>query len=203
MKNILTIILLSPLLLFSQEEIGSYEIFGTEYKVQATEPDSKGKYTLYVDGYASDGLVSQGGLMIQSKKIDDFLISLNEAKNKFIEWTATAKENNISDLSKDIKSSPPKIEGYFLYGDWNFDFSVSPYYKYLISKSEKTGKVSYCLSLYSGELQASDNQYIDAEDFIYPFYSLEEIEIFISLFDKQLVDDKFNSKNSKDDLFKD
>ena len=88
-------------------------------------------------------------------------------------------------------------------GDWNFDFSVSPYYKYLISKSEKTGKVSYCLSLYSGELQASDNQYIDAEDFIYPFYSLEEIEIFISLFDKQLVDDKFNSKNSKDDLFKD
>jgi len=203
MKNILTILLLIPLLLFSQEEIGSYELFGEEYKFEATEPDEKGEYTLYASGYASDGIVSQGGLMIKSKKIDDFVISLNEAKNKYVEWTSTAKENNVNDLSKDIKSSPPSVGAYFAYSDWHFDFNVSPFYKYLITKSDKTGKISYCLALYTGDLESSDNQYIDADSFIYAFYSLEEIESFISLFDKQLVLDKFNIKNNKEDLFKD
>lgn len=201
MKNII-IILFLPLTIFSQEKIGSYEIFGKELNIQVTEPNDKG-YTLYLDGYPLDKIVSKGGLMIESKKVDDFKNACNEAKEKYIEWTSTAKENNVTDLRKDIKVKIPKLEGYFSYGDWNFDFNVSPYFVYLITKDKKSGKVSYGLALYTGGMQASDNEYIDTDSFCYGFYTLEDIENFISLLDSKLVYDHFGSKNSKEDLFKD
>lgn len=200
MKNIITIILFLPLTIFSQETLETYEIFGKELNMQATEPDGKG-YTLYLDGYALDKTVSKGGLMIKSKKIEDFKNTWEEAKLKYIEWTATAKENNVTDMRKDIKVKVPKVQGYFSYGSWHFDFNVSPYFQYIISEG-KSG-ASYGLALYTGKLQASDNQYIDASSFFYGFYSIEDIENFIALLDPKIVTDHFGEKTSKEDLFKD
>ena len=201
MKRII-ILLFLPLTILSQETLETYEIFGEELNMQATEPDGKG-YTLYLDGYALDKTVSKGGLMIKSKKIEDFKNAWEEAKLKYIEWTATAKENNVTDMRKDIKVKVPKVQGYFSYGDWHFDFNVSPYFAYIISKSEKSGKVSHGLALYTGGMVASDNEYIDADSFFYGFYSLEDIENFISLLDPKIVTDHFGDKTSKEDLFKD
>ena len=199
MKNII-ILLFLPLTIFSQEKIETFEIFGKEYNLQASEPDAEG-YDLYIDGYPADKAVSTGGLMIKSKKIEDFKNAWEEAKLKYIEWTTTAKENNITDLKKEVKVNIPKVEGYFHYGSWHFDFNVSPYFKYLITEGES--EISYGLILYTGTLNASDNQYIDADSFIYAFYSLEDIDNFISLLDPKIVMDHFGEKNSKEDLFKD
>ena len=73
--------------------------------------------------------------------------------------------------------------------------------KILISESK--GKVSYGLIMYTGGMEDSDNQYIDSDSFVYAFYSLEDINKFISLFDQKLVTDHFGDKKSKEDLFKD
>ena len=200
MKKIL-ITLLLPFTLFSQEPIGSYEIFDKELNISATEPKENGDYSLYIDGYTLDATVSSGGIIIKNKKIDTFINSWEQAKEKYIEWTTTAKENNIMDLKKDIKVKSPKLSGYFSYGSWKFDNNVSPYFKYLITESK--GKASYGLILYTGKMQASDNQYIDSDSFLYAFYSIEDIDNFISLLDSKLVLDKFGEKNSKEDLFKD
>ena len=200
MKKIL-ITLLFPFTLFSQEPIGSYEIFDKEYKISATEPKENGDYSLYVDGYTFDATVSSGGIIVENNKIDDFINGWEQAKEKYIEWTTTAKENNVTDLNKDIKVKIPKLSGYFSYGSWKFDWNVSPYFKYLITESK--GKISYGLILYTGTMQASDNEYIDCDSFAYAFYSIEDINKFISLFDQKLVTDHFKKKNSKEDLFKD
>ena len=77
MKRI--ILLFLPLTILSQETLETYEIFGKELNIQATEPDEKG-YTLYIDGYALDKTVSLGGLRIKSKKIEDFKM-LGKKKN--------------------------------------------------------------------------------------------------------------------------
>ena len=103
MKNIITIILFLPLTIFSQETLETYEIFGKELNMQATEPDGKG-YTLYLDGYALDKTVSKGGLMIKSKKIEDFKNAWEEAKLKYIEWTATAKAKVVAPEADAIPS---------------------------------------------------------------------------------------------------
>tara|TARA_B100000242_G_scaffold63425_1_gene38791 strand:- start:2976 stop:3578 length:603 start_codon:yes stop_codon:yes gene_type:complete len=200
MKKIILFLFL-PLTILSQEKIETFEIFGKEYSVDATEPNSKG-YTLYLNGHPLDKSVSQGGIMIKSEQTADFRNAWEKAKSKYIEWTATAKENDVTDLKKDIKVNVPNVEGFFSYGDWQFDWNVSPFFKYIISK-EKSGGVSYGLILYTGQLISSSNKYIDSESFVYAFYSLKDIENFISLLDPKIVLDHFGEKNSKEDLFKD
>tara|TARA_B100000886_G_scaffold191350_1_gene131781 strand:- start:1188 stop:1787 length:600 start_codon:yes stop_codon:yes gene_type:complete len=199
MKKIILLLFL-PLTILSQEKLETFEIFGKEYSVEATEPNSKG-YTLYLNGYALDKTVSQGGLMIKSEKTADFRNAWKKAKSKYIEWTATAKENNVTDLNKDIKVNVPSVEGFFSYGDWQFDWNVSPYFKYHITQANSV--VSYGLILYTGQLISGSNKYINSESFVYAFYSLEDIENFISLLDPKIVLDHFGEKNSKEDLFKD
>ena len=110
MKKIL-ITLLFPFTLFSQEPIGSYKIFSKEFKISATEPKENGDYSLYVDGYTFDATVSSGGIIVENKKIDDFINGWEQAKEKYIEWSI--KENNVTDLNKDIKVKTPKLSGYF------------------------------------------------------------------------------------------
>jgi len=200
MKKII-IILLFPLILLSQEPIGSFEVFAQEFEISATEPKDNGDYSLYVNGYTFDATVSTGGIIVEKKQIDSFINAWNQAKEKYIEWTTTAKENNVTDFTKDINVTLPKLSGYFSYGSWKFDWSLSPYFKYIITEYE--GEASYGLILYTGSMEASDNQYIDCDSFAYAFYSLEEINFFLSLFDQKLVTDYFGKKNSKENLFKD
>ena len=98
-----------------------------------------------------------------------------QATEKYIEWTTTAKENNITDLKKDIKVTVPELSGYFSYGEWKFDWNIYPFFKYLIS--ENKGGVDYALILYTGEMQASDNQYIDSEGkgIIYNWHCVDHV----------------------------
>ena len=49
-----------------------------------------------------------------------------KSKIKIHRGTATAKENDVTDLKKDIKVNVPNVEGFFSYGDWQFDWNVSP-----------------------------------------------------------------------------
>ena len=104
-------------------------------------------------------------------------------------------------MRKDIKIKIPKLDGFFDYGGWHFDFNVSPYFKFIISEGKPDPL--YCLGMYTGKLNASDNQYISSETFFYGFYSIEDIEHFINLLDPKIVVDHFEAKKSKKDLFED
>ena len=200
-KNLfLSILLLCTTQSFSQVTIGEFTILEQNHEFKATEPNEKGEYDLWIYALSLDATVSKGGINIKYKKIQEFVTSLREAKNKYNEWTTTAKENSVTDLSKKLDIKLPKVCGFFYYGDINFDFNVKPYFLYTIS--EKASITSYSLIMYTGKLQASDNQYIDSDSFVFAFYSEEEIDEFINLFDRKLVDEKFSDKKGKEDLFK-
>tara|TARA_R110000803_G_scaffold209830_1_gene280152 strand:+ start:291 stop:899 length:609 start_codon:yes stop_codon:yes gene_type:complete len=201
MKNSLLLLLFVGSLVYGQESIGTYEVLGKELSVQATNPDEKGSYDLYVDGYSLDTSHETAGLLIRYKKIDDFKLSLEKAAQKYAEWVLVAKENNIKELDKVIEVSSPKVTGYFLYyKEWKFDYLVNLKYRFLIS--ENNGVAEYGMIITTGEMESSDNEFMTLDNVAYPFYSIDEINNFISLLDKQLVLDKFNSKDNKEDLFK-
>lgn len=190
---------------FSQEEIGSYEIFGKKLSVSATEPKENGLYDLYIDGYSLDKSKTTAGIYLDSKKLNEFIKSLEYSTEKYKEWKSVALENDVTELVKTIdvyKSSNPKFKAYFLYyDDWKFDYSVNMTYRFKISESE--GKVDYALILSTGELSSSSNEYMTCDGVALAFYSVDEINYFISLLDKQLVIDNYSKKQSNDDLFKD
>lgn len=201
MKNSLLLVFFVGSLVYGQESIGTYEVLDKKLSVQATKPDEKGSYDLYIDGYSLDESHETAGLSINYKKIDDFKLSFETAAKKYAEWVLVAKENNVKELDKVIEISSPKVSGYFLYyKDWKFDYLVN--LKYRLKISEINGVVDYAMIITTGEMVSSENEFMTLDNVAYVFYSIEEINHFISLLDKQLVLDKFNAKDNKEDLFK-
>ena len=202
MKNIILItLMLFTLDVMAQQSIGVFQIFGKEYNFNATEPKENGEYDLWIDAYPIDKIVGQGGMNIKFKDINYFVESLKKAKDKYVEWNKTAIDNNVTELNKNLEITLPNATGYFVYGgEWHFDFSIQPYFKYLITQ-EASGKISYGLIIYTGKYVSSKNEYIDSDTFCYAFYSEKDINTFISLFNTKLVEEKFSKQKSKEDLF--
>jgi hypothetical protein len=200
-KIILLGLLFNLLSVKAQEKITTYTMWEKEYEIQSTEP-SDSAYSLYIDGVPLDKTVDKGGLIVKNEYLDEFINCIKFSREKYVEWTQTAKDNNIKDLKKDVDIKKiPKLGGYFNYGSWHFDFNVKPYFKYTISET-KAGLINYSLIIYTGKLQASDNEYIDSDSFVYIFYSINEIDDFLLKLNEELVYNHFGAKNFKGDLFK-
>ena len=122
---------------FGQERYTTYDNLYNEkaYEISISHKDN-GKYTLYVDMMSMDKLSRSGGIIITEKEHDLFLTTLNEAKVKYTEWVTTAKENNVTDLSKSM-TYKAKVGGFFQYGSkWNFQHVVNLTFDFRIVAGE-------------------------------------------------------------------
>jgi hypothetical protein len=185
---------------FGQETFTSYENNYNDktYEIQISAKE-KDKFTLYIDAMSLDKLHEKGGIMIKEKQHKDFLNALTEAKGKYVEWVKTAKENNIKEVDKtmNIKS---KVDGFFRYGDWNFDYNVNLKFDFKILESKD--KIKYLLLVRTGELESSSNQFMKVDGFVLVFTSETEIENFASQISLQKIND-FAAKPKAETLFKD
>lgn len=170
------------------------------YKIEISlDSKDNSKYTLYVDAYSLDKLITKAGIMIDQKQHDDFINALKTCKQKYEEWTATAKSNNVKDLDKkiDVKSI---VGGYFNLSGWKYQFRVPLTFYYNISQID--GKLYYVLKVYSGTLTASDNEFEKCDGVILTFESAESIQSFIDLVSTEKIDAYKKSKTTQQDLFK-
>jgi len=183
--------------LFAQSSVGKFsmEFASAEFNIDATEPKD-GEYKLYVDMHSLDPSVKTGGITIKSKDVPTMITMLEEVKAKYSEWKSLAIQNKVTELDKEIPiTNKPKCGGFFKYGDWKFDFSVTLKARFLI-----TPEITVAL-IHTGKMIASDNQYMDASDFVFAFKSIEEIDELIKVLQPQIVFDKYSSKNSTETIF--
>ena len=182
----------------AQVEVSTYEMstFETEpYSIQATEPKN-GEFNYYIDMQSLDGAVSSGGVTIKSKNIDEFVLFLIECQSKLNEWNEVAKANGVEELTKEIPVTvKPSVDGYFKYGDWQFDNYVNLNPVYL--RTENVASVV----IYTGELTSTSNEYIDCENLAFALNS-SEISALLKNIDKATVLSFFSEKDNKEDLFK-
>ncbi len=182
---------------FGQEKYTTYDnLYGEKtYEVSISHKDN-GKYTLYVDMMSMDKLSKSGGVMISEKEHSLFLSTLNEAKVKYTEWVTTAKENNVTDLSKSM-SYKVKVGGFFQYGSkWNFQYVVNLTFDFRIVDGKNL------LIVRTGKLTSSSNQYMTHDGFVFVFQSEKEIDDFINILSVEKVVE-FMNKPKSTDLFKD
>jgi hypothetical protein len=206
MKQLMMIALMmcSTLISFeghSQEKFTTYnnKYGGNEtYNIQISSKD-KDKFTLYIDAMSLDRLHSKGGMMIDEKQHQEFLNAISESKIKYEEWVKTAKENNIKELDKSM-TVKSKVSGYFLYGDWNFQYVVNLTFDFKVLESK--GELKYLLIIRTGELQSSSNQFMKVDGFVLVFSSVNEIDNFTNEISTQKINEFINKPKSKD-LFKD
>lgn len=182
---------------FGQEKYTTYDNLYVEkaYEVSISHKDN-GKYTLYVDMFSMDKLSKRGGIIMNEKEHDLFLSTLNEAKAKYTEWVNTAKENNVTDLSKSM-TYKVKVGGFFQYGSkWNFQHIVHLTFEFRIVDGENL------LIVRTGKLTSSSNRFMKHDGFVFVFQNEKEIDDFVNILSVDKVNE-FMNKPKATDLFKD
>lgn len=198
MKNLLfivTIALLSGTSL-AQDKIGSYEMkyFSKSFDISA---GSNGDF--YIQATNLDSKDGDAGLIVDKKDVEGFKATLNAAKEKFTEWSEVATQNGVTELSKEIPVNGKSMSYYWAYGSKvRFSFNRSLTYKFVIF--EKSGK--HVLLLTSGELVASDNQFMKTPGIALAFESAIEVEALAKSIDPVAAATHFESKAKDKDLFK-
>lgn len=201
-KLLLTLILgVLPLIGFAQDENFaefqmSYFKTKSNHYIQLTDKNGE-LQRIFVEGFSMDNTSKDGMFIIDAKKINSFKDYLTALKDKYKEWSETAKINNVTTLDKDIPVA--KTESYgagFKYGSWQFDFSVSPSARFKIIDGQTL------LIIDSQKLQSSSNRYIDSKGLVLVFSSADEIQNLIDKLDVAKMSEKLKENTSKTDLFK-
>lgn len=201
MKKILSIAAVFAATYFnSQVQVTTYKTTywpqKNEYKIEIS--DKNGELDrVWIETPTLDRLGSEGYLMIDEKKVPDFIEMLKFCKVKYDEWGKTAKENNVTELNKPIELEKRfNTPAAFKYGKWQFDYSnvLSP--KFLISEGK------HLLILTTGEMQSSSNQFMKNDGIALVFSDSQEIQDFIDKFDVEKFKNFLKSNSQKDNLFK-
>ncbi|WP_291101309.1 MULTISPECIES: hypothetical protein [unclassified Flavobacterium] len=183
---------------FGQEKIATYNsaYFSKTFEIQAGRPNEKGDFDYYIDCLSSDSSSSKASLMLKNKQVPEFVEFLSSIKETFLKWKQTAIENKVIELDKKIEYKNLNYRGAFLYGKWNFDYSVN------ISARIRIINNKYLLIIDSDALQSTSNQFIKSDGFRFVFNSAQEIDELINGLEIEKVKAFYADKNGKEDLFK-
>ena len=197
-KSILSGLLLLSMLGYGQDKLAKYSslFFTNSYDISTSKPDTKGEYSYYIDCSSKDTSSKTVSLILKNKEVPEFIEFLNSIKESYTKWTLIAKENKVTELDKNIEYKNLTYSAAFMYGKWNFDFSVNLKARYKIVNEK------YLLIIDSDGLQSSSNQYIKSDGFRIVFSSIQEIDELVSGLDFKLVDEFYNKKKGQEDLFK-
>lgn len=201
---LIILVLCTSVTVFSQQE--KYETYidpykGGEHPISIVK-GKKGKFSLLINAVSFDSYNLTGGLMIPEKQLPGFLQNIGEAKVKYEMWIKTAKENNVTDLSKEIPIESKRISGYFYYGDkWMFDYSVYPTFQFWVHIPENSELVNYYLIIRTGKLISSSNEYINCKGYGIVFTNPEEATSFGNMISSEKINEFINSPKDSE-LFK-
>lgn len=184
---------------FAQDKFTTYDntYIGKTYDIQISTKD-KVDFSLWIDAMSLDKLHKEGGIEVTKKQYDNFLNALTESKLKYVEWIKTAKENNVKELNKEM-AIKCKVDCYFEYGDWNFQYNVIPNFRFKILPQDDD--IKYLLIMSTRELQSFSNQFMKVDGFALVFSSESEINDFINVISLQKIND-FLNKPKAENLFK-
>jgi len=186
--------------ILAQDKISEYDLSiykDKVFEVQAVEPEASGEFSFYIDVPPAKDTRAVS-LIVDRKKLQDFINNMETAKALYSEWKAAAIANGVQDVSKEIKTEKLKLKAAFIYGSgWHFDFNVTPMWEFRVLEGKQ-----YLIVSNRNKLLASDNRYIDSNGFLLIFSDETEIDNFLSKLSENSVIEYFASKKSQEDIFK-
>ena len=178
----------------AQDKVGAYynNYFDKEYSVDAGF-DSKGVLSVFfnVEGNSVNDEVD---VNISGENISFFITSLQNAKQKYLEWISVAKANNVTKMSKDMDVSFPRVTIAWYGAKWWFAFRHKLQPRFMITESGKY------LCVISDTVTASSNEYIDQKYYLV-FQNEEDFDSLINAINPTVILEKLNNKQNVEDLF--
>lgn len=120
-----------------------------------------------------------GEIWIKPSDVEKFRAALSAVKSKFEEWNKIAKENNITQASKEMSIKFPKVE--FVWGATTTFFATDKFKAMWGLKSP----VEFVLC--TAYVTASNNQFAE-ETFIISFYSIQDVQNLLDALSQEKID---------------
>ncbi len=192
----------SSSLLYGQQVLSSFANSTADKQLDVKiEARNSKKYKLFIEGITIDDTYKDCGILIGRRKWHEkFIKSINTAKSKYIEWVKTAKENDVKDLRKKM-SLVTRQGGYFYTGNERHNVYIADYI-FIFSVSEVGEKITYNLSVGTGKMKSSKNQFITSDGVMLVFSSEAEIDNFLEAISLEKTD-KYLAEPNQKELFKD
>lgn len=181
---------------FSQKKIDSWSCsyFDKEYDIECSPKEGNNEeFELYI-GISGESQNRKVCLNISSTNLPLLIDYLNKIKVKFSEWRNIAKENNVTDTSKEMDFISPKMTVCWQGSKWFFSFNQRLTPKFIVLKDGRCA-----VSMYK-RVTSSSNQYID-EKIYWVLSSPEEIDELISKIQPSKILEKLNQEKKANDLF--
>ena len=178
----------------AEQQVGEFAntYFQKTFKLEAFEENNKLK-AVYIEVVAEDS--KNALIVLKGENLESFKTALELCRDKFIEWSNIAKQNNITEMKKSFDIKFPTVDIGWYGSKWWFSLKKKPDFKFLILDSGKM------LALWTPKVTASSNRYID-ERIYFVFESVEDFNSLISQLNGQRILNELLKTKNDAELFK-
>ena len=194
MKKFLLVLCLLAFILpiKAEQKVGEYtnSYFSKTFSIEAAEKNNKIE-SVYI-GIPTDLESRTAFIEVKGKELELFKTALELARDKFSEWKKVAKENNVTEMRKEMGISFPKVTIAWHGAKWWFSFGNKINLKFLILDDGRM------VATWSPKVTSSSNRYIDQQIY-FVFGDEEDFNGIISQLDSQrILNELLNTKNNSD-----
>ena len=163
------------------------------------------KYMFLGDSQKATILVESNGvdnsyITFTDDKIDSFVSGLKKMRDKYVEWSNTAKANKVKDMTKqmDYPFEPSGFGAVFRYGEWHsakgFSHNMRPYFEV------KDNGMSH-IAIFYQKVTASSNEFIDGAICLV-FQNVQDFNSLINKLSDGTLKAKIANEKKQKNLFK-
>lgn len=196
MKKLILVFLLVFTATFAavaEQQVGLYQnaYFGKDFTIEAAQKNSK-LSDVYIGVTAKDS--KNAFIDVSGDDLDYFKQSLIQVRDKYLDWVKVAKENNVTEMSKEFGIKFPSVNIAWKGSKWWFSFRVKVNMSFLILDNGKM------VAKWTPKVTSSSNQFID-ETIYFVFESEDDFNNLISQLDYDTIMNKLLSTKKNEDLF--
>lgn len=197
MKNkrqlILIVLLFAAFTCRAQQKVGEFynSCFKKNYDIEAVEKNGK-LQKVYIEVEAESA--KRACIVVSAEDIELFKHSLGSVRDKYVEWSKVAADNNVTKMIKEFKIVFPRVSVAWLGSKWWFAFDRTVNMKFAIFDDGKT------VATWMPTVTASSNEYID-ETIYFGFTDAADFNNLIELLDQDKILSKLMKTRTNEDLF--
>ncbi|MCQ2348702.1 MAG: hypothetical protein MJZ65_05900 [Paludibacteraceae bacterium] len=194
----ITLCLVCANFLNAEPLIGTYTMSyfrQSEMRIEASKPESDGSFYFYIQ-LCGEYESQQVFFSLKSSDALEFVDALRTAREKFIEWKATAEKNNVKGFNKEMPKSFPSMKvAWTSGGDWHFSYAKIYTLDFLVTSEGE----SVCVI--SDKAVDRENKYIDNK-FYFVLKTIDEFDALIKYVNIAKVTEYFDGQSNTSDLFR-
>lgn len=193
MKKIILVLCLLTFILpiKAQQKVGEYtnSYFSKTFSIEAAEKNNKIE-NVYI-GVQPDLDFRKAYISVEGEDLELFKNALELARDKFSEWKKIAKDNNITEMCKEMGIDFPEVAVAWLYGgEWEFSFDNKINLAFLILDGGQM------VAAWAPIVTSSSNSYIDQKIY-FVFADEKDFDDIINQLDSQrILNELLNTKNN-------